>query len=73
MTVDYPGCFSYFPVMGLDDKIGNFKVGKEFDAILVNPKARGSPFDVFHSSYSDSIEVGQANAFNSFELIHISY
>ncbi|XP_033625057.1 guanine deaminase-like [Asterias rubens] len=43
-------------VLGLEDRIGNFVVGKEFDALLVNPKAAGSPFDVFNSSFSDSIE-----------------
>ena len=44
-------------VLGLEDRIGNFVVGKEFDALLVNPKAAGSPFDVFNSSFSDSLEV----------------
>lgn len=34
-------------VMGLEDTIGNFEVGKEFDAILVNTAAKGSPVDVF--------------------------
>ncbi|XP_038058166.1 guanine deaminase-like isoform X2 [Patiria miniata] len=43
-------------VLGLQNKIGNFEVGKDFDAILVNPEAANSPFDVFHSTYSDTIE-----------------
>nr|XP_005297810.1 guanine deaminase [Chrysemys picta bellii] len=34
-------------VLGLDDVIGNFEVGKEFDALLINPKASDSPFDLF--------------------------
>ncbi|KAG0244386.1 hypothetical protein B0O80DRAFT_448968 [Mortierella sp. GBAus27b] len=34
-------------VMELQDTIGNFEVGKEFDAILVNTTADNSPVDVF--------------------------
>ncbi|CAH1789018.1 unnamed protein product [Owenia fusiformis] len=34
-------------VLNLEDKIGNFEVGKEFDALLVNFEALDSPFDVF--------------------------
>ncbi|KAF9432927.1 hypothetical protein BGZ76_010123 [Entomortierella beljakovae] len=34
-------------VMELEDTIGNFEVGKEFDAILVNTSVEGSPVDVF--------------------------
>ncbi|XP_069481908.1 guanine deaminase-like isoform X2 [Ambystoma mexicanum] len=39
--------------LALDDVIGNFEVGKEFDALLINPGAEGSPFEVF----SDCIEL----------------
>ncbi|KAF9996711.1 hypothetical protein BGZ79_009563 [Entomortierella chlamydospora] len=34
-------------VMELSDKVGNFEVGKEFDAILVNTTAPRSPLDIF--------------------------
>ncbi|KAF9425012.1 hypothetical protein BGZ94_007927 [Podila epigama] len=34
-------------VMELADKIGNFEVGKEFDAILVNTNVENSPVDIF--------------------------
>ncbi|KAG0328643.1 hypothetical protein BGZ99_004913 [Dissophora globulifera] len=34
-------------VMELGDTIGNFNVGMEFDAILVNIAVKGSPIDVF--------------------------
>ncbi|KAF9104318.1 hypothetical protein BGX27_010144 [Mortierella sp. AM989] len=34
-------------VMELDQTIGNFEVGKEFDAILVNTSVDNSPVDVF--------------------------
>ncbi|XP_067670419.1 guanine deaminase-like isoform X2 [Haliotis asinina] len=34
-------------VMGLDKTIGNFQVGKDFDAIVVDPLVENSPFDVF--------------------------
>ncbi|KAF9898334.1 hypothetical protein BX616_004167 [Lobosporangium transversale] len=40
-------------VMELQDTIGNFQIGKEFDAILVNTSADNSPVDVFDH---DSIE-----------------
>ncbi len=33
--------------MGLDDKIGNFEVGKEFDALMIDPQCRDSPMDNF--------------------------
>ncbi|XP_077917804.1 guanine deaminase isoform X2 [Halichoerus grypus] len=33
--------------LGLDKEIGNFEVGKEFDALLINPKASDSPIDLF--------------------------
>lgn len=34
--------------------IGNFEVGKEFDALLINTKASDSPFDLFSA---DNFEV----------------
>ncbi|XP_041082620.1 guanine deaminase-like [Polyodon spathula] len=34
-------------VLALEDTIGNFEVGKDFDAVLVNPSVPGGPFDVF--------------------------
>ncbi|KAF6327359.1 guanine deaminase [Rhinolophus ferrumequinum] len=34
--------------LGLDKEIGNFEVGKEFDALLINPKASDSPIDLFY-------------------------
>ena len=44
--------------LGLDDKVGNFEVGKEFDALLVNVCAEDSPFDVFQTeTYQDSLKV----------------
>ncbi|XP_036069587.1 guanine deaminase [Oryzias melastigma] len=33
-------------VLSLDDKIGNFEVGKDFDALRVNVAARGGPIDL---------------------------
>jgi len=32
--------------MGLDHKIGNFKVGKQFDALMINPNC-GDNIDLF--------------------------
>lgn len=34
-------------VMNLDNKIGNFLVGKEFDALVISPRAKSSSFDAF--------------------------
>ncbi|KAF9188124.1 hypothetical protein BGZ51_000841 [Haplosporangium sp. Z 767] len=44
-------------VMELEDTIGNFVVGKEFDAILVNTAIDNSPVDVFdHDSVETKFE-----------------
>ena len=32
--------------VGLGKRVGNFEAGKEFDALVVNPAASDSPFDV---------------------------
>ncbi|XP_077200913.1 guanine deaminase isoform X3 [Paroedura picta] len=43
--------------LGLDAIIGNFEVGKEFDALLINTKASDSPFDLFASDmFEDSVQ-----------------
>ncbi|XP_015768628.1 PREDICTED: guanine deaminase-like [Acropora digitifera] len=34
-------------VLGLDGKIGNFEVGKDFDALLIDVEAQNSAFDCF--------------------------
>ncbi|PNI62060.1 GDA isoform 3 [Pan troglodytes] len=41
--------------LGLDGEIGNFEVGKEFDAILINPKASDSPIDLFYGDFFGDI------------------
>ncbi|XP_017662813.1 PREDICTED: guanine deaminase isoform X3 [Lepidothrix coronata] len=41
--------------LGLDDVIGNFEVGKEFDALLINTKASDSPFDLFAADNFEDI------------------
>ncbi|XP_071586262.1 guanine deaminase [Heliangelus exortis] len=44
-------------VLGLDDVIGNFEVGKEFDALLINTKASDSPFDMFSTDkFEDTLQ-----------------
>lgn len=42
--------------LGLDHIIGNFEVGKEFDALLINTKASDSPFDLFASDHVEVIK-----------------
>ncbi|NXW24772.1 GUAD deaminase, partial [Circaetus pectoralis] len=44
--------------LGLDDMIGNFEVGKEFDALLINTKASDSPFDLFSADNFEVIRTG---------------
>lgn len=48
----------FFPVICMEDRIGNFEVGKEFDALLVDVATMGTPLDIFpevrlnkHGSY----------------------
>ncbi|KAG8130640.1 hypothetical protein E2320_017212 [Naja naja] len=41
--------------LGLDHITGNFEVGKEFDALLINAKASDSPFDLFASDHIEDI------------------
>lgn len=40
-------------VLGLDHKIGNFEVGKEFDALLIDTKAEDGPIDTFDGDTLD--------------------
>ncbi|NWV33657.1 GUAD deaminase, partial [Grantiella picta] len=47
--------------LGLDDVIGNFEVGKEFDALLINTKASDSPFDLFSADDFEVIRTGLMN------------
>ncbi|XP_018778424.2 guanine deaminase isoform X4 [Serinus canaria] len=43
--------------LGLDGVIGNFEVGKEFDALLINTKASDSPFDLFSADdFEDTLQ-----------------
>ncbi|NXH51342.1 GUAD deaminase, partial [Rhabdornis inornatus] len=44
--------------LGLDYVIGNFEVGKEFDALLINTKASDSPFDLFSADDFEVIRTG---------------
>lgn len=44
-----------FVALGLDSEIGNFEVGKEFDALLINPKASDSPIDLFYGDFVGDI------------------
>lgn len=48
-------CLLPFVALGLDSEIGNFEVGKEFDALLINPKASDSPIDLFYGDFVGDI------------------
>jgi len=52
-------------VLGLDDTIGNFEVGKEFDALLIEPRVMRSKFVVV--SNFDTVQVLHSN--NSIALL----
>lgn len=41
--------------LGLDSEIGNFEVGKDFDALLINPRASDSPIDLFYGDFVGDI------------------
>eukprot|EP00057_Strongylocentrotus_purpuratus_P003807 XP_003727405.1 PREDICTED: guanine deaminase [Strongylocentrotus purpuratus] len=44
-------------VLGIEDTVGNFEVGKEFDALLVTMDTEDSPFEIFeNAAYEDSLE-----------------
>lgn len=47
----------YFTALALDNEIGNFQVGKSFDALVVNLASSFSPVDVFPGN--DIIELVQ--------------
>jgi hypothetical protein len=36
-----------FTVLGLEHRTGNFEMGKDLDALLIDPKSPNSPLDVF--------------------------
>lgn len=38
-----------FPALNLEHKIGNFEVGKEFDALIVDMKVPSSSVDYLHA------------------------
>lgn len=42
-------------VIGQDHLIGNFLPGKAFDALIVDPKAKTSPFNVFETDSQEDI------------------
>lgn len=36
-----------FAVLNMEDRIGNFEIDKEFDALLIDVSAPGSAVDIF--------------------------
>ncbi|NWV28739.1 GUAD deaminase, partial [Origma solitaria] len=58
--------------LGLDDVIGNFEVGKEFDALLINTKASDSPFDLFSADDFEVIRAGlMIKKINGNDCVHL--
>lgn len=44
---DADGSVIYFAALALEKEIGNFQVGKSFDALIVNLASSFSPVDIF--------------------------
>ncbi|KAI0211152.1 Guanine deaminase [Lamellibrachia satsuma] len=42
-------------VLGIEDRVGNFIVGKEFDVLRINPSVANSPFDIFDKDTVDDM------------------
>jgi len=53
-------------VCALQDKIGNFLVGKEFDALLIDPNAEGGNVDIFEEDAREWDRVLSKWAFNGY-------
>jgi guanine deaminase len=53
-------------VCGLQDKVGNFLVGKEFDALLIDPGVKGGNVDIFEEDEGDWDRVFSKWAFNGY-------
>ncbi|XP_021362507.1 guanine deaminase-like [Mizuhopecten yessoensis] len=49
-------------VLDMEDVIGNFEIGKEFDALVVDPDVNGGPIDIFED---DTVE----DAFQKFTFL----
>ena len=48
-------CLSSCAVINMEDRIGNFEIDKEFDALLIDVTAPGSAVDVFSKVSSFSL------------------
>ena len=53
-------------VCALQDKVGNFVVGKEFDALLIDPGVKGGNVDIFEEDTHDWDRVLSKWAFNGY-------
>jgi guanine deaminase len=56
-------------VCALQDRVGNFVVGKEFDALLIDPNAKGGNVDIFEEDAEDWDRVLSKWAFNGYFLL----
>ena len=43
----YVSSILVLPALNMQDKIGNFQVGKEFDAVRVSAEVEDTPYDLF--------------------------
>jgi guanine deaminase len=56
-------------VCSLQDRVGNFVVGKEFDALLIDPGVPGGNVDIFEEDTGDWERVLSKWAFNGYTII----
>ena len=60
-------------VCALQDRVGNFVVGKEFDALLIDPGVEGGNVDIFEEDAEDWVRVLSKWAFNGYFLLKTVY
>jgi guanine deaminase len=58
-------------VCSLQDRVGNFVVGKEFDALLIDPGVAGGNVDIFEEDTGDWDRVLSKWAFNGYSFLNI--
>lgn len=56
-------------VCSLQDRVGNFVVGKEFDALLIDPGVEGGNVDIFEEDAAEWDRVLSKWAFNGYDIL----
>ena len=56
-------------VCSIEDRVGNFSVGKEFDALMIDPGVEGGNVDIFEDDEGDWDRILSKWAFNGYLLL----